>query len=198
MKTAIILAGGEAKRAGGREKYRFEYDGITFIQRLIKSLSEVVDEIIIVTRDEEQCNNFHDVEDAVFVCDIRKKIGPLGGSHAGIKSCSGELVFITACDMPCIHPEVVRRLFDLIDGHDAVIPRWNEKMIEPLHAVYRRSALSEYLKEHTSLSLKSLIHNIDAVFVDTESFRDVDPKLETFTNINSIEELEKINNPTGK
>lgn len=198
MRSAIILAGGEAKRAGGREKYRFEYEGISFIQRLIHSLSEVTDEIIVVARDEEQCSGFHDLKDVVVVCDIRKKIGPLGGMHAGIKSCTGELVFITACDMPCIHTEVVTRLFESIDGHDAVIPRWNGDMIEPLHAVYRRSALEDYLKEHKSLSIRSLINNIDAVFVDTESFRDIDPDLETFTNINSLEELNRINGTTDR
>jgi len=198
LRSAIILAGGEAKRAGGREKSLFEYDGIPFIQRLIESLTGVTNDIVIVARDEEQCNSFHDLKDVIVVCDIRKKIGPLGGIHAGIKSCSGELIFVTACDMPCIHPEVVTRLFESIDGHDAAIPRWNKDMIEPLHAVYRKSALAEYLKEHKSLSIRSLIHNIDAVFVDTESFRDIDPGLETFMNINSIEELERINDKAGK
>ena len=198
LRSAIILAGGEAKRAGGREKYRFEYGGVPFIQRLVRSLSSVTEEIIVVARDDEQCSSFHDLEDVVVVCDIKKKIGPLGGMHAGIKHCSGELVFITACDMPCIHPEVVERLFESIDDHDAIIPRWNDKMIEPLHAVYRKSAIAGYLEEHRSLSIKSLISVIDSCFIDPESFRDVDPELETFININSIEELEKINGFTDK
>lgn len=198
MRTAIILAGGEAKRAGGREKYRFEYCGITFIERLIRSLSEVTGEIIVVARDEEHCKSFSDLRNVRVVCDIRKKIGPLGGMHAGIQSCRGELLFVTACDMPCIHPEVVGRLFDLIGGHDAVIPEWKNHLIEPLHAVYRKSAIEEYIEDHKSLSIKSLIKNLDAIFVDPESFRDVDPDLETFTNINSIEELEGLNGSTGE
>ena len=201
MRSAIILAGGEAKRAGGREKYRFRYDGVQFIRRLINSLSGITDEIIVVARDEEHCNSFRDLQDlpgVVVVCDIRKKIGPLGGMHAGIQACNGELVFVTACDMPCIHSEVVTRLFDSINYHDAVIPKWNEEMIEPLHAVYRKSALVEYLANHKSLSIRSLIRSIDAIYVDVESFRDVDPDLETFMNINSLEELEKINGTTDK
>lgn len=132
------------------------------------------------------------------VCDIWKKAGPLGGIHAGLKSCNGDLIFITACDMPCIHPEVVSRLFNSIDGYDAVIPKWNEKMIEPLHAVYRKQALNDYLKEQKSLSLRALINEIYALFVDTESFRDVDPALETFMNINSLEELEYLNSRAGR
>jgi molybdopterin-guanine dinucleotide biosynthesis protein A len=198
LRSAIILAGGEAKRAGGREKYRFEYEGIQFIRRLIISLSEVTDEIVVVARDEKHCNSFQDLTGVTIVCDIRKNIGPLGGIHAGIKACTGELIFVTACDMPCIHPEVVARLFNSIDGHEAVIPKWNEEMIEPLHAVYRRSALTGYLEEHKSLSIRSLIRSIDASYVDAESFRDIDPDLETFMNINSLEELENINGTTGK
>ena len=45
MRSAIILVGGEARRANGKEKYFFRYQGRTFIERLIDSLRDVVDEI---------------------------------------------------------------------------------------------------------------------------------------------------------
>lgn len=58
MRSGIILAGGEARRAGGKEKYFFNHCGETFISRLISTLNEIVDEVIIVARDNDQCRRF--------------------------------------------------------------------------------------------------------------------------------------------
>ena len=58
MRSAVVLAGGEARRANGQEKYFFTYEGKTFIERLVDSLSGVVDEIVIVARDPVQCTRF--------------------------------------------------------------------------------------------------------------------------------------------
>src|SRR5665647_373513 len=95
--------------------------------------------------------------------------------------------------MPCINPEVVSYLFDCIDNYDAVIPIWNPDMLEPLHAVYRKTALLAYLESHDSLSLRSMIMNLSAKYVPVDELKNIDPELLTFTNINKIEDLERIN-----
>ena len=43
MKSAIVLVGGEARRAGGQEKYFFSYNGRTFIEHILRALNGVVD-----------------------------------------------------------------------------------------------------------------------------------------------------------
>jgi molybdopterin-guanine dinucleotide biosynthesis protein A len=189
----VVLVGGEAKRANGQEKYFFTYEGKTFISRLIESLSVVVDEIVLVARDPEQCTRFHHINGVRCITDIRKGIGPIGGLHAGTLAAQGELVFVAACDMPCINPAVVTRLFELIDGYDAAIPCWNKEMYEPLHAVYRRSVLLAYLERHGSRSLRSMVRNLNATFVPVKDLRRYDPALRTFTNINRLDELQRFN-----
>lgn len=199
MRSAVVLVGGEAKRANGQEKYFFTYEGKTFISRLIESLSQVVDEIVLVARDPEQCTRFNRINGVRCITDIRKGIGPIGGLHAGILAAQGELVFVAACDMPCINPAVVARLFDLIDGFDATIPCWNKDMYEPLHAVYRRSVLLAYLERHGSRSLRSMVQNLNAIFVPVKDLRRYDPALRTFTNINRLDELQRFNtSPEGE
>lgn len=193
MRSAVILAGGQARRANGKEKYFFMYRGATFIERLIGSLSEVTDEIVIVARDPAQCARFNEIRGITCTCDIRQGIGPVGGLHAGALAAHGEFLFVSACDMPCISPDVVRHLFDTIGSHEAAIPRWNEKMLEPLHAVYRREALLGYLRSHTSLSLRAIVQSLDTQYVPVDELRPFDPDLRTFTNINKLEELEHIN-----
>ena len=94
---------------------------------------------------------------------------------------------------------VVSYLFETIGDHDAAIPLWSNEMIEPLHAVYRRSALLDYLMSHDSLSLRPMIRSLNARYIPVDELRAFDPHLKTFTNINKLEELEHINHsPSGK
>ena len=196
MRSAVILVGGEARRANGKEKYFFQYQGRTFIERLTDTLRDVVDEIILVARDPEQCRRFDRLEGVRCITDIRQGIGPIGGLHAGVLAARGDLIFVSACDMPCIEAAVVSYLFSAIGTHDAAIPSWNEDMLEPLHAVYRRDVLLEYLKTHESYSLRPMIRSINTFYVPVNDLRPFDPELRTFININKLEDLERINGNT--
>ena len=192
-RSAVILVGGEARRANGQEKYFFVYEGRTFIERLINTLEQVVDEIILVAKDPEQCKRFRNLNGVRCITDIRPGIGPIGGLHAGALAAHGDTLFVSACDMPCIDAGVVRYLFDVLGNADAVIPCWNYDMIEPLHAVYRRSVLLGYLEDNESHSLRPMIRSINTRYVAVEELRQFDPALKTFTNINKLEDLERIN-----
>ena len=194
MRSAVILVGGEARRANGQEKYFFTHEGKTFIDRLIESLTLVVDEIILVARDPEQCKRFNAIKGVRCITDIRTGTGPIGGLHAGTLAAQGDLIFVSACDMPCVDPQVIAHLFNRIEGYDAAIPSWNADMLEPLHAVYRRTALIGYLEDHASLSLRTMVRGLNTLYVPIDEIRAIDHELNTFTNINKIEDLERINN----
>jgi molybdopterin-guanine dinucleotide biosynthesis protein A len=193
LRSAVILVGGEARRANGQEKYFFTYDGKTFIERLIESLTLVVDEIILVARDPEQCKRFNAITGVRCITDIRTGTGPIGGLHAGTLAARGDLIFVSACDMPCVDPRVIAYLFNRIDSYDAAIPSWSPEMLEPLHAVYRRTALIGYLEDHDSLSLRTMVRGLNTLYVPIDEIRAIDHELTTFTNINKIEDLERIN-----
>lgn len=188
-RSAIILVGGEARRANGQEKYFFTMDGRTFIERLVENLQKVVDEIILVARDPAQCERFSHLGGIRCVTDIRKGKGPIGGIHAGALAASGDLLFVCACDMPCISPDAVRYLFSLIRDEDAVIPAWDSEMLEPLHAVYRKDSLIACLEKNDPPSLRALALSLFVRYVDARDFEGIDPGLRTFTNINRPEDL---------
>lgn len=194
MRSGIILVGGEARRADGMEKYFFEFQGMRFIDRLILSLSGAVDEIILVAKDPDQCRRFAGIPGIRCVHDVRKGIGPIGGLHAGALAACGDLLFVSACDMPCVSRDVVELLFQEIDEYDAAIPAWEADMFEPLHAVYRRRPLLAYLEDHDSLSLRNLVRSIQARYIPIAEIRKIDPDLTTFTNVNRLSDLHKINN----
>ena len=193
QRSAVILVGGDARRANGLEKYFFEYEGKTFIERIIDTLEQVVDEIIIVAKDPAQCKRFHHLSGLRCITDQRTGIGPIGGLHAGALAAQGDTIFVSACDMPFINRRIVHYLFDSIGDCDVAIPKWNSAMIEPLHAVYRRSSLLTYLEDHESNTLRQLIYNSNPHYVSIEELRPFDLTLKTFTNINDLEDLERIN-----
>ena len=192
MRTGIILVGGQAVRAQGREKYFFLHQGKTFLSRLLESISPVTDEIILVARDPVQCERFRDYPEVICVTDIRKGIGPIGGIHAGILAAKGDLVFISGCDMPFVNGKIVDYLFTSIGDYDAVIPTWGPEMFEPLHSVYRKKALLGYLESHESLSLRSMIRSLNVRYVNVGEFRNIDPTLKTFLNVNMLEDLSEL------
>ncbi|HOT95364.1 MAG TPA: molybdenum cofactor guanylyltransferase [Methanoregulaceae archaeon] len=196
-RSAVILVGGEAVRAGGQEKYFFSLQGTTFLERLIRSLTPITDEVVIVARDADQCNRFSSFSTVRVTVDRRRGIGPIGGLHAGALTATGESLFVVACDMPLVNPGVVEHLFSLLDDWDAVIPCWREDMLEPLHAVYRRDPLRRYLEDHRELSLRAMIRSLHCRYVPVESLRTLDPGLRTFTNINRLDELARLDGEMG-
>ena len=149
---------------------------------------------MLVARDPEQCRRFSHLTDIRCITDIRRGIGPIGGLHAGTLAAGGELIFVSACDMPCIQAGVVSYLFSAIGDYDAAIPCWNMEMLEPLHAVYRKSVLLEYLKNHESLSLRPMIRSINTRYIPVDEIRKLDPALVSFTNINRLDDLHRFNN----
>lgn len=196
-RSAVVLVGGDATRAGGREKYFFSIRGTTFLDRLIGALTPVTDEVVLVARDEDQCARFAGYPTVRCTVDRRRGLGPIGGLHAGALTASGDALFVVACDMPCVNAGVVAHLFSLLDGREAVIPCWREGMYEPLHAVYDREALRRYLEDHHELSLRAMIRTLDCRYVPVESLRALDPELRTFTNINRVDDLAQLGEDCG-
>jgi molybdopterin-guanine dinucleotide biosynthesis protein A len=149
-----------------------------------------VDEILVVGKDASQCAQFVHLETIRCVPDIEPGCGPVGGLQTGVLYARGELLFVVACDMPCVQAPVVQRLFSFIDTYDAVVPCWNPDRLEPLHAVYRRSALESYFREESSPSLRGVVRRLKTRYVPVKDLTDLDPDLVTFVNINRLEELD--------
>ena len=145
LRSAIVLAGGKGKRMGMIEKALLEFEGKTILERLLESLFQVVDEVIIScqghspeSKSSGQClKNFLPVR-VRFCFDTLEDAGPLEGIRAGLLQSRSEYSFVCAGDMPFVDSRVVDFLFEKAIGHDAALPRWEDEKYEPLHAVYSR------------------------------------------------------------
>ena len=192
MRTGLILIGGMAKRAGGFPKYLFRVGELSFLERQIIIMRECTEEILVISRDEEQIASLPKHPGVIQICDIKKGIGPSGGIQAGAYYAKGEYFFVTACDMPMISCQIISFLFESSAGYDAAVPLWEDGKIEPLCAVYRAEAVLQYYKKSSARRLTSLVENINAKMIPVIELRKFDKDLKTFLNINDIASFEDL------
>jgi len=164
MHSVAILAGGDAKRFGGRDKSALIVDGRTILERQIAELSTVTDDILIVARPfsasaraevsrasarlaeapsarrRQDRNREAGSPEPRLITDLVPGCGPLGGLHAALSAARGDALFLVACDMPYVTAPLVSYLLTVADDADIVVPR-TDRGYHPLCAVYRRACL---------------------------------------------------------
>lgn len=182
--SALILAGGQAKRAGGILKTEIIVDGETIFSRMISVLKPIFDRIIISTNTDLSFDPYNSYPQ--FADRIRSK-GPLGGIHSALYSSpTSSAVFVFAGDMPFPDNELIIMMLEHFrnDPHEALIPKVND-LYEPLHGIYSVSLLhgiEQYLETEQNPSVISFLHSVDTDFLVLE---DSEKVRKAFTNINS-------------
>jgi len=145
MQSVAILAGGDARRFGGRDKSALVVDGRTILERQISELSTVTPDVCVIRRED----------------DLVPGCGPLGGLHAALNAARGDPLFLVACDMPFVTAALAAYLLMLAGEADAVVPR-TDRGYHPLCAVYRRACLPAVERRLAERRLKmlDLLHDL--------------------------------------
>jgi molybdopterin-guanine dinucleotide biosynthesis protein A len=195
-KSAIVLAGGVSSRFG-QDKGLLEIANKPLIKYVIDAVSPVVDETIVVTNSQDRITKYAKVvaTDVRFAIDSCESKGPLIGALTGFESAHGKYALLLPFDTPFVSREVVSLLFELCLNKAAVIPRWPNEQIEPLHAVYQTKLALEAAKSAVSegkLTMRAMIEKLRGVrYVSTLVIQQLDPDLRTFFNINTPLDLKK-------
>jgi len=195
-KTAIILAGGVSKRFG-QDKALVQIAGKPLISRVYERARGTVEEVIIVVSSDFQRESYAPLfpSETRLAVDVAGSKGPLAGALTGLMNARGEYSILLPSDTPFISVQVMRLLFEISQGLDAVIPRWPNGYIEPLQAVYRTSSALASAKEafqRGETRLQSMISRLKRVrYISTLVIRQMDQDLTTFYNINAPVDLRK-------
>jgi len=188
----VILAGGAGRRIGS-EKAFLEFFGKKMIERTFDLVGEVVDDVVVVARDEEQGARLRDlVHEARLVSDSVRGFGPVAGLTAGMAAARGDYTLAVGCDLPFLNPEVLEILFDLAEGYEAAIPAREGGFIEPLHAVYRTDPMTRACETALTMDIRKIrapLEGLRAKYVSVELLRPVDPELLSLFNLNTEEDL---------
>ncbi len=207
-RSAVILAGGASSRFNG-DKGTVELNGKILLNHVIDAVKGIVGEVIIVVNTKERAEAYAKVAStkAKFAVDVCESKGPLVGAITGFEAVQGEYTVLLPLDSPFISKEVIGLLFDLSVGKAAVVPRWTNQEIEPLHAVYHTKealAAAKSALDEGKLDMASMVEELRGVrYISTLVIEQLDPDLKTFFNVNTPLDLKKAiaissNKPTKK
>ena len=197
QRTVLILAGGKGRRFNSRDKCFIVLNHKTLIQHVIDNLADMADEIIVAARDEQQGRQIRQQisNNVGLVFDSISGFGPLAGVLSGLERASAPYSLVIGCDMPFVNRRVVDLLFTDAErgNYSAVVPTWENGMVEPLHAVYKKeptlAAVRNSIKNGNERMFNVLLQLKNVHYLPVAQIKSLAPELMTFRNINTPEEL---------
>lgn len=190
--ACIILAGGRSSRMG-TDKALLPLSNAphsTFLAHLAATLASLCDELLLVTRDEEQAARYKAATANVrIVTDKVPDYGPLMGIYSGLSAIQAAKALIVAVDMPFVQPALVSLLLARASTTAITVPVV-KAVPQVLCAVYPRSLLPqiEITIAQGRRDPRSLLTSAPVQYIDEAQLRAVDPQLRSFINVNTPEE----------
>jgi molybdopterin-guanine dinucleotide biosynthesis protein A len=183
--SALILAGGKARRLGGMAKHAIVIDGKTIFERQVAVLKPLVADIMVSAPapiDEAYCTLPDTIEDA----------GPLGGIASGLCACMTPWMLVVAGDMPYLSPAVIELLCARAEG-DAVafeidgrpqplLCALKQETFETVNAAFQAG------ERKASRVLTDL--GLAVTWIHEPELRLIDPALRSFANVNTPADLQ--------
>jgi molybdopterin-guanine dinucleotide biosynthesis protein A len=174
----------------GKNKSFLHLGQTTFLERLVSVLEPLFAELLLVTRDPE----LYALKHIKVVRDIYDVRSALSGVHAGLVHARQHHAFVVACDTPLLSKDLVERLVRKGNQDDDVVVPRKGRYFEPLCAVYSKSCIPhiEGLLEAHKVKISHLFSLVKTREVDVASINQEDPDLQSFINVNTPEDLSRI------
>jgi molybdopterin-guanine dinucleotide biosynthesis protein A len=187
----IVLCGGQSKRMG-RPKAWLPFGPETMLERVVHVLAEVVHPIVVVAAPDQEVPSLP--SDILIARDEEKGRGPLQGLSAGLKALSNQKVetaYLSSCDVPFLRPAFVRRIVELLGKQTICVP-YVDGYHHPMAAVYRVEIIDfvNQLLAENRLRPVFLFESVSTRLVESRELLDVDPKMQSLRNLNTVEDYE--------
>ncbi|MEA3286870.1 MAG: molybdenum cofactor guanylyltransferase [Candidatus Marinimicrobia bacterium] len=134
--TAIILAGGSAKRMGEDKRF-LKVGHENLLERQISLLKQHFHEIIISANDPDKLAYLN----LPVIKDGHPGNGPLEGLTTALAATHTDYSFVVAVDIPNIDMKLVEKMRSHLDHVSAVIPVCIDGREEPLFAFYSKNCI---------------------------------------------------------
>jgi len=187
--TAVILAGGKARRMSGEDKGLITLHGRPMIDYIIQALQPQVGSILVnANRNTEQYAAFGLPVIADMLGDY---FGPLAGMASGMNATQTTFIVTAPCDSPIIPVNLVETLYRALQENQADISVAHDgERMQPVFALLRCSLLAsllDYLNEGG--------RKIDTWFGQQPlALADFSKSPDTFLNLNTPEDKRVLEN----
>jgi molybdopterin-guanine dinucleotide biosynthesis protein A len=186
--SGIILSGGKSQRMGENKAF-IRVGPKPIIETIVDLFRELFAETLIVTNQ----SGMYSYLPAKVYEDILPERGALGGLYTGLLCSTNPFGFVVGCDMPSLNASLISYLCEMRDGYDAVVPRTPDGL-QPLHAVYSKNCLGpiQKLLKESGPRIFDFFGSVKVRIVSAEELSSVDPRMESFVNVNTPEDLERV------
>ncbi len=186
--SGVILAGGKSRRYGTNKAF-VKIDGTPLLERVIMVMQSLFQHLILITNTPDEYAYLK----LPMHGDLIKGLGPIGGVFTGLSVIPDDAGFFVACDMPFLNRELILHMARNRGGFDAVVPRISG-MMESLHALYGKRCLPAirrliYAREYQTIRI---FQEVSVRYVDEDEIRGFDPELRFITNVNTPQELRRL------
>ncbi len=179
--SAIVLAGGQGLRMGGRDKGLVELAGAPLVAHVLARLTPQVDDIVI------NCNR-NQARYAAFgwplAGDTAADGGPLQGILSALPQCRHDWALVVPCDSPFLPADLHHRLRAAVHGHRLAVAHDGERL-QPLFMLLHRS-LAPSLEQWLASGQRKVEHWCQQEHAAIARFED----MRAFGNLNTVEDLE--------
>ena len=191
--TGMVLAGGEGRRMGGRDKGLEPFAGLPLVGHVVKRLEGQVAELLInANRNADAYRFFADRVIADLVMDGAEGgfKGPLMGIYSGLRAAKTPWLLVVPCDSPALPDDLVARMVKGIGQHDIAVA-FDGDRLHPVVALLRTS-----LADDLAATLAEGERKIDRWYARHAWCKvDMSDCPDAFANLNTEEEklhLEKV------
>ena len=182
----IVLCGGRSSRMG-RPKAWLPVGDETMLQRVVRVVGEAVGPVVVVAAPGQDIPPLP--AGVGLARDKAEGLGPLAGLVAGLGALDGqvEAVYLSACDVPFLYSEFIRRICERLGNSTACVPEVDGRR-HPLSAAYRTSALEVAVRflAAGNRRMTAFVEAIPTCFLGPADFADMD--LLTLWNVNTPDE----------
>ena len=196
-RSAIILAV-DSQGKFSEDKALLKLDNKPLLNHVVDAVKGMVGEVLVVTATNEQADLYSKVvfsANVKFVVNEDEPQMDLAAALTGFEAAQGDYSLVLPLDAPFVSKEVVSLLFELSQGKSAVVPRWPDCKIEPLHAVYHTGQACEAAKKALATGETA----VDAIaacmrgvrYVSTMVVEQMNPDFRTFFRVNTAFDLKK-------
>lgn len=147
--TAVILAGGKARRMGGEDKGLCLFNGKPMIQYTLDKLDAQTSKIVInANRNQERYSR---LGYEVFADDYANYCGPLAGIATAMRLCETPYLLCCPCDTPFLPDTLIERLStSLLASKNPIAVAHNGERLQPVLAMMQTDiypSLHQYLTD---------------------------------------------------